>query len=63
MLNSIQQKEFKKLKPSIKEDLDGLIEKYIRIMSWDVPENDEEESKKAIIKFLKETIKEEYKEI
>lgn len=51
-----QDKEIAQLKESIKNDVKSLIDKYMTIVSWDVPENDEDEAKIKILNIVKETI-------
>ncbi|QKF81352.1 hypothetical protein CRV08_10150 [Halarcobacter ebronensis] len=52
-----QDKELEQLHDDIVEDVEGLIEKYMSIVGWDVPENDEPEARKKIFNIIKETIK------
>ena len=51
-----QDKELAQLHDTIVEDVKSLVDKYMSIVGWDVPENDEEEAKKKIINIIKETI-------
>ena len=40
-----QDKELAQLYDSIVDDVKGLVDKYMSIVGWDVPENDEETAK------------------
>lgn len=51
-----QDKELAQLHDDIVDDVEGLIEKYMSIVGWDVPENDEPEARKKIFKIIKDTI-------
>lgn len=52
-----QDKELNQIHENIVSDVENLIDKYMSIVSWDVPENDEAEAKNKIIKIIKDTIK------
>lgn len=52
-----QDKELKQLHDVIVKDVDSLVDKYMSIVGWDVPENDEEEAKRKIIAIIKNAIK------
>lgn len=51
-----QDKELAQLHDAIVDDVNSLVSKYMSIVGWDVPENDEEEAKRKILKIVKETI-------
>lgn len=51
-----QDKELEQLHDTIAEDVEDLVGKYMSIVGWDVPENDEPEAKKKILAIIKETI-------
>lgn len=51
-----QDKELEQLHDTIVEDVKDLVEKYMSIVGWDVPENDEDKAKEKIIKIIKESI-------
>ena len=51
-----QNKELAQLHDTIVSDVESLVNKYMSIVSWDVPENDEDEAKKKIVKVIKEAI-------
>lgn len=53
---NIEDKEIAKLHDDIVKDVNSLVEKYVKITDWDVPENDEEEAKKQILQIIKEAI-------
>ena len=52
-----QDKELKQLHDVIVKDVDSLVGKYMSIVGWDVPENDEDEAKRKIIAIIKNAIK------
>lgn len=54
---SAQDKELAQLHDTIVGDVESLVNKYMRIVGWDVPENDEEEAKRKILLIIKESIK------
>lgn len=51
-----QDKELEQLHDSIVNDVNSLVSKYMSIVGWDVPENDEEEAKRKILEIIKKTI-------
>lgn len=51
-----QDKEFAQIHDTIVEDVKSLVDKYMSIVGWDVPENDEEIAKKKILNIIKDTI-------
>lgn len=51
-----QDKELEQLHDTIVEDVKDLLDKYMTIVGWDVPENDEDEAKKKILAIIKDTI-------
>ncbi|XOB63110.1 hypothetical protein ACMC56_04725 [Campylobacterota bacterium DY0563] len=51
-----QDKELEQLHDTIVDDVKDLLDKYMTIVGWDVPENDEDEAKKKILAIIKETI-------
>lgn len=53
-----QDKELTQLHDTIVGDVNSLVSKYMSIVGWDVPENDEAEAKRKIIAIIKEAIKE-----
>lgn len=53
-----QDKELAQLHDTIVGDVNSLVSKYMSIVGWDVPENDEAEAKRKIIAIIKEAIKE-----
>jgi len=52
-----QDKELAQLHDTIVDDVNSLVSKYMSIVGWDVPENDEPEAKRKIIAIVKEAIK------
>ena len=51
-----QDKELAQIHDSIVDDVKGLVDKYMSIIGWDVPENDEENAKKKILSIIKDAI-------
>lgn len=51
-----QDKEFAQIHDTIVEDVKSLVDKYMSIVGWDVPENDEDAAKKKILSIIKDTI-------
>lgn len=51
-----QDKELAQIHDSIVDDVKGLVDKYMSIIGWDVPENDEENAKKKILNIIKDAI-------
>lgn len=50
------EKELESIKEDIANDVKELVEKYISVTSWDVPENDENIAKEKILQVAKEAI-------
>ena len=53
-----QDKEIAQLYDSIVDDIKGLVDKYMSIISWDVPENNEINAKSKLLYIIKDVIKE-----
>ena len=53
-----QDKELAQLYDSIVDDVKGLVDKYMSIVGWDVPENDEDTAKSKILYIIKDVINE-----
>jgi len=51
-----QDKELAQLHDTIVDDVNSLVNKYISIVGWDVPENDEDAAKSKIINIIKDAI-------
>ena len=51
-----QDKELAQLHESIVDDVKALVDKYMAIVGWDVPENDEENAKSKILYIIKDAI-------
>jgi hypothetical protein len=52
-----QDKELKQLREVIIDDVNSLVNKYMSIVGWDVPENDETAAKRKILAIVKNAIK------
>ena len=50
---SIENIEMNKLQKPMDEDLNKLVDKYIRIMDWDIPDIDENKARKLILDEIK----------
>jgi hypothetical protein len=50
---SIENIELNKLKQPMADDLNKLVDKYIRIMEWDIPDIDEKKARELIIAEIK----------
>lgn len=53
-----QDKELAQLYDSIVDDVKSLVDKYMTIVSLDVPENDEDNAKSKILYIIKDVINE-----
>jgi len=53
-----QDKEIAQLYDSIVDDIKSLVDKYMSIISWDVPENNEINAKSKLLYIIKDVIKE-----
>lgn len=51
-------KEIEQIKGDIYSDVLSLVDKYMSITGWDVPENDEVEAKKQIVEIIKQAVNE-----
>ncbi len=49
-------KELAQLHDTIVSDVNSLVNKYMAIVGWDVPENDEVEAKIKILAIIKDTL-------
>ncbi len=52
-----QDKELEQLHDTIVDDVESLVSKYMSIIGWDVPENDEDKAQRKILNIVKEAIK------
>lgn len=53
-----QDKELAQLHEDIVDDVKALVDKYMAIVGWDVPENDEENARSKILYIIKDAIEE-----
>ena len=53
-----QDKELAQIHDSIVDDVKSLVDKYMSIVGWDVPENDEETANSKILYIIKDVINE-----
>jgi hypothetical protein len=53
-----QDKELAQIHDSIVDDVKALVDKYMSIVSWDVPENNEDTAKSKILYIIKDAIDE-----
>ncbi len=50
---SIENIEMNKLRKAMDEDLNKLVDKYIKIMDWDIPDIDEPKARQLILDEIK----------
>ncbi|MBN3561611.1 hypothetical protein [Aliamphritea spongicola] len=55
-MSDIQQAEIAKLHSQITQDVHKLVDKYLRIMEWEVPETDEAAARAMILEQIKVTL-------
>lgn len=55
-MSDIQQAEIAKLHSHITQDVHKLVDKYLRIMEWEVPETDEAAARSMILEQIKVTL-------
>ena len=55
-MSEIEQIELENHRQQIVADVEKLVQKYRRIFDWDVPENDDAEAKKLILKAIREAL-------
>ena len=48
-MTDIQELEIGRYRDELKEDLHNLVDKYLRIADWDIPDNDEEKTVRLIV--------------
>lgn len=53
---SIEQVEMTRYRTELDDDVRHLVEKYSRIMAWDIPEVDEKAARALILKALQEAV-------
>ncbi|QKF76816.1 hypothetical protein [Arcobacter defluvii] len=53
-----QDKELAQLHDAIVDDVKLLVDKYMSIIGWDVPENDENNAKSKLLYIIKDAIEE-----
>lgn len=53
-----QDKELAQLHDDIVDDVKALVDKYMAIVGWDVPENDEENARSKILYIIKDALEE-----
>lgn len=57
-MKSMQEIEIERYHDKIVEDVAALVEKYRKIMDWDIPENDEELADKLIFEAVQKALDE-----
>lgn len=55
-MKSMQKIEIEKYHGDIVEDVAALVEKYRKVMDWDIPENDEELADKLIFEAIQQAL-------
>jgi hypothetical protein len=53
-----QDKELAQIHDAIVDDVNALVDKYMSIVGWDVPENNEDTAKSKILYIIKDAIDE-----
>jgi len=53
---SIEDIEMSKQRPSLDKDVNKLVDKYIKILDWDVPDIDEPKARRLILDEIKQSI-------
>ena len=53
---SIEDIEMSRQRPSLDKDINKLVDKYIKIMNWDVPDIDEPKARRLILDEIKLSI-------
>ncbi|MGV6852851.1 MAG: hypothetical protein ACWA5R_11835 [bacterium] len=56
MMTSMQEIEIQRYQHKLVGDLESLLDKYRRIMEWDIPEGDEKAGDKLIIEALQQAL-------
>ncbi len=55
-MSELQQAEMAKLHSHITQDVHKLVDKYLRIIEWEVPETDESAAREMILQQIKITL-------
>jgi hypothetical protein len=55
-MTDIQELEIGRYYSELKDDVHGLVDKYLRIADWDIPDNDEEKTLKLIISAVRKAL-------
>lgn len=53
---SIEEIELSKKREALIRDVEGLVDKYLRIMEWDIPEVDESQARRLILAEIRQAV-------
>ncbi|MET0028093.1 MAG: hypothetical protein ABW101_10690 [Candidatus Thiodiazotropha sp.] len=56
-MNTYEDIEMTKMDRELRDDVDHLVERYLRIFEWDIPESDEPRARKLIIERVRTELK------
>ncbi len=62
-MTDIQELELGRYRDELKEDLRNLVDKYLRIADWDIPDNDEEKTVHLIVGAIRRMLDQVEKEL
>ena len=55
-MTDIQELEIGRYYDELKDDVHDLVDKYLRIADWDIPDNDEEKTLRLIVQAVKKAL-------
>jgi len=61
-MTDIQELEIGRYFSELKDDVRALVDKYLRIADWDIPDNDEDKTRKLILQAMRKALEEVEKE-
>ncbi len=62
-MTDIQELEIGRYREELKEDLHNLVDKYLRIADWDIPDNDEAKTVHLIVEAIRRMLDQVEKEL
>jgi hypothetical protein len=57
-MTSIQELEIGRYYDQLKDDVNDLVDKYLRIADWDIPDNNEKQTVALVIRALRKALEE-----
>lgn len=57
-MTSIQELEIGRYYDELKEDVNDLVDKYLRIADWDIPDNDEKQTVALVVRAIRKALEE-----